>query len=121
MDIGHLNMDTITITDVEVFICVGVPDEERAKPQRLLITISMERDFAKAAAADDLRETIDYHAVSRRVLEFGQGRSWKLIETLACEIARMVVAEHGAACVEVEVKKFILPEAKYVSVRHVHR
>ena len=30
-------MDTITIRDLEVFVCVGVPDEERARPQRLLL------------------------------------------------------------------------------------
>jgi 7,8-dihydroneopterin aldolase/epimerase/oxygenase len=64
-----------------------------------------------------LRETIDYYAVSRRLLAFGEGRSWKLIETLAVDIAAMVLADFGAEAVTVEVKKFIIPEARHVSVR----
>ena len=43
-------MDTITIKDLSVFYCVGVPDKERAKPQRLLLTVEMMLDFSYAAA-----------------------------------------------------------------------
>ena len=110
-------MDTIIISDLEVCYHVGVPDAERAAAQRLLVSVEMERDFTAAAAGDDLRETIDYYAVSRRLLEFGNGRSWKLIEALAVEIARMVVVEFGASTVRVEVKKFIIAEARHVAVR----
>lgn len=110
-------MSTITLTDLEVFYRVGVPDAERAQPQRLLLTVEMQRDFTRAAASDDLRETIDYYAVSRRLLAFGEGRSWKLIEKLAADIAAMVLADFGAEAVSVEVKKFIIPEARHVSVR----
>ena len=110
-------MDTITLCDVSVSCRVGVPDEERAEPQRLLVTVEIERDFRAAAAGDDLRQTINYFEVSRRLLDFAEGRSWKLIETLAAEIAAMVLRDFCAAAVTVEVKKFILPEARYVSVR----
>jgi FolB domain-containing protein len=112
-------MGTITIRDLVVSYHVGVPDAERSKPQRLLITVEMGGDFGPAAQTDDLNRTIDYYAVSQRLLGFGQGRTWKLIETLAVEIADMVRAEFGAASVVVEVKKFIIPEAEYVSVRVV--
>jgi len=112
-----LSIDTITLCDLAVSFRVGVPDEERAQPQRLLITLELERDFTAAAAGDDLRQTIDYFAVSRRVLAFGEGQSWKLIESLAAELAAMVLKEFGAAAVTVEVRKFIVPEARYVSVR----
>ncbi len=110
-------MDTISLTDLEVRYHVGVPDAERAQPQRLLLTVEMQHDFTRAAASDDLRETIDYYAVSRRLLAFGEGRSWKLIEKLAGDIAVMVLADFGAEAVTVEVKKFIIPEARHVSVR----
>ncbi len=110
-------MNIITISDLEVYYHVGVPDAERAQPQRLLLTVEMAHDFATAAAGDDLRATIDYYAVSRRLLALGEGRSWKLIETLACEIAELVLKEFGASEVSVEVKKFILPEARHVAVR----
>lgn len=110
-------MDTIIIHELEVFYRVGVPDEERADAQRLLLTVEMRKDFTAAAKDDDLAATIDYYAVSRKLLKLGDGRTWKLIETLACDIAQIILSEHGAASVTVEVKKFILPEARHVAVR----
>jgi dihydroneopterin aldolase len=82
-----------------------------------LIDVEMGADFTAAAASDDLTRTIDYYAVSRRLLRLGEGRSWRLIEALAVEVAELVLKEYGAAQVAVEVKKFILPEARHVSVR----
>ena len=110
-------MDTITITDLEVFYRVGVPDAERAKPQRLLLTVEMEHDFEAAAQRDNLGGTIDYYAVSQRLLKLGDGREWRLIETLACDIAETVLKEFRPSRVRVEVKKFIIAEARHVSVR----
>ena len=110
-------MDTITISDLEVFCCVGVPDEERAKPQRLLVTVEMTHDFKAAATEDDLVATIDYFAVSQRLLTFGEGMHWNLIETLAVDIAQMVLEDFSPSSVTVEVKKFIIPQARYVSTR----
>lgn len=112
-----MSTDTITLTDLEVHYHVGVPEAERAQPQRLLLTVALQHDFTRAAASDDLCETIDYYALSRRLLSFGQGRSWKLIETLAADLVAMVLADFGATAVTVEVKKFIIPEARHVSVR----
>ncbi|HTH47002.1 MAG TPA: dihydroneopterin aldolase [Candidatus Limnocylindria bacterium] len=110
-------MDLITLTDLEVRYHVGVPDEERASPQRLLLTIEMRSDFTAAAAGDDLTKTIDYYQVSRRLLTFGEGRSWRLIEKLAVDLAEFVLAEFHPTSVSVEVKKFILPETRHVSVK----
>ncbi len=109
--------DTITIQDLEVRYRVGVPEAERAEPQRLLLTVAMELDFTAAATGDELTRTIDYFVVSRRLLGLGEGRSWRLIETLAVDIAGVLLLEYGAARVTVEVKKFILPEARWVAVR----
>jgi maltose-binding protein MalE len=55
-------MDKITICDLEVFYHVGVPNEERAHPQRLLLTVEMAHDLAMAVARDGLAGTIDYPA-----------------------------------------------------------
>ena len=106
----------ISIVDLEVFYHVGVPDEERAKPQRLLLMVGMDFDFSAAVKTDGLAGTIDYFAVSQRLLKFGEGRSWKLIETLAADIADAVLSEFKPASVAVEVKKFPIPQARCVSV-----
>ena len=110
-------MDKIIIKDLEVFYHVGVPDEERAKPQRLLITVEMEHDFSEAARTDDLTKTIDYFSVTQRLLKFGEGRNWKLIERLANDISVFVLNEYQAVAVTVEVKKFIIPETQFVAVK----
>ena len=109
-------MDVIHICDLEVYYRVGVPDAERARPQPLQIDIRMEHGFSLAAKSDDLRETIDYFAVSQRVLKFGEDREWKLIETLADQLAQTILDEFGPASIRVEIKKFIIRECKYVSV-----
>lgn len=109
-------MAKISIVDLEVFYRVGVPDAERAQPQRLLLTVEMESDFSAAAKSDGIADTIDYFAVSQRLLKFGEGREWKLIEKLAADIADVILIEFKPLSVSVEVKKFIIPEAQYVSV-----
>ena len=109
-------MDKISIVDLEVSYRVGVPEAERARPQRLLLTVEMESDFGAAAKSDGIADTIDYYAVTQRLLKFGEGREWKLIEKLASDIAAVVLAEFEPASVSVLVKKFIIPEARHVSV-----
>jgi 7,8-dihydroneopterin aldolase/epimerase/oxygenase len=111
-----MNPGKISIIDLEVFYHVGVPDAERAQPQRLLLTVEMESDFSAAAQSDSIADTIDYFTVTQRLLKFGDGKSWKLIEKLAADIADMVLGEFKPKSVSVEVKKFIIPQARYVSV-----
>ena len=114
-------MSKISIVDLEVFYRVGVPDAERAQPQRLLLTVELESDFTAAAKSDGIADTIDYYAVTQRLLKFGEGREWKLIEKLASDIADTVLKEFKPQSVFVEVKKFIIPQARYVSVSLLRR
>jgi dihydroneopterin aldolase len=109
-------MSRISIVDLEVFYRVGVPDAERAQPQRLLLTIGLEADFSAAAKTDSIADTIDYFAVSQRLLKFGDGKSWKLIEKLAADIADLILSEFKPQSVSVEVKKFPIPQARHVAV-----
>ena len=109
-------MDKIIISELEVFYRVGVTEQERAQPQRLLITVEMVHDFKAAAARDNLAETIDYAAVSERLLHFGADVHWELIETLAADLAAMILDQFSPKQVSVEVKKFCIPQARYVAV-----
>lgn len=109
-------MAKISIIDLEVLYRVGVPDAERAKPQRLLLTVGLESDFSAAAKSDSIVDTIDYYAVTQKLVKFGDGREWKLIEKLAADIADMILTEFKPQAVTVEVKKFVIPQAHHVSV-----
>jgi FolB domain-containing protein len=110
-------MDTIMIKDLGVLCRIGVPDEERAQPQRLLITLEIGGDFSRAAASDDIQHTINYFDVSRRIISLCQEQPYRLLEKLAAEIASLVLNDFGAAHAAVEIKKFILSDARYVSIR----
>ena len=109
-------MSKIAIVDLEVSWCVGVTNEERAKPQRLLVTVDMSYDFSSAAVSDRIEKTINYQKVAEDVLKFGENRSWKLLEKLAANIADLILAQYGPQAVYVEVKKFSIPQARYVAV-----
>ncbi len=109
-------MSKITIVDLEVFYCVGVSDEERAKPQRLLLTVDISFDFSSAVISDRVEKTIDYQRLAEDLLKFGENRSWRLLEKLVSNIADFVLSKHRAQAVYVEAKKFVIPQARYVSV-----
>jgi dihydroneopterin aldolase len=106
----------ISIVELGVLYRVGVPEEERARSQRLLLTVEMNFDFSAAEQSDSIADTIDYFAVSQRLLGFGEGRSWKLIEKLAADIGEMILSEFKPESVTVEVKKIPIQQARHVSV-----
>ncbi|MFM1943777.1 MAG: hypothetical protein RI897_2759 [Verrucomicrobiota bacterium] len=109
-------MDRIRIVDLEVWARVGVPEVERSRAQRLLLSVELHVDVGEAAASDDLSRTVDYGAVSRRLVAWlGEG-SWRLIESMAVGVVELLKAEFGVGRVRVEVKKFVVPQARYVSV-----
>lgn len=109
-------MASINIVDLEVSYSVGLTDEERAKPQRLLLTVNMELDITTAAISDRIEKTINYYAVVQRLLTYGDRRSWRLLERLASDMADLILFEFRPQAVTVEVKKFVIPQARYVSV-----
>jgi dihydroneopterin aldolase len=110
-------MNEIVIKSLAVQACVGVPDEERSRPQRLLIDVVMCPHIPFADLQDDITLTADYDAAARRIAAFAAERPRRLIETLAGEIAGMLLAEFPLDSAEVEIRKFILPETEYVAVR----
>ena len=109
--------DQILIRRLAVSCFIGVPEEERAQEQTLHLTVEMtpEREFCELG--DNIGRTIDYDSVARRIEELTCERPRQLIETLADEIARMILDEYSAREVLVEVEKDILPATDAVIVR----
>ncbi|HYG22593.1 MAG TPA: dihydroneopterin aldolase [Verrucomicrobiae bacterium] len=114
-------MARISIVDLEVFFNVGVTDEERAQPQRLLISVDMTADIAQAAVSDRVEKTINYFEVVQEIIRYGEGRSWKLLERLASNVADLILTKFKPDDVTIEVKKFIIPQTRYVSVTLAQR
>jgi dihydroneopterin aldolase len=110
--------DLIRVIDLEVRARIGVPEAERADSQRLLVSLEMHIDsFARAAAADDVALTVDYFTVTQHVKTVAAERPRHLLETLAEEIASDLLSHFPIPKLTLEIKKFILPDARYVSVK----
>ena len=110
--------DLIRVVDLEVFAHIGVPDAERREPQRLLISLEISSDsFPHAAGTDNLAWTINYFDVVQHVKNLAAKRARKLLETLAEEMAFDLLKTFPIKKITLEIKKFILPDAQYVSVK----
>ena len=113
--------DEIRIEELELMARVGVPDQERAQPQRLTVSLVLQPRNQFGELADDLSRTIDYAAVCEELCRFVSDRQDKLIETLAYEMAEHLLRRFDLLRVELELRKFVLPETKYVAVRVARR
>ena len=100
-----MTRDRITITKLKVPTLVGVTDEERKKPQTVLVTIELELDLKPAGSSDDLGDTVDYGRVTTEVAELVGSSETKLLENLAEKIAAHVCTLTRVDRVTVEVVK----------------
>jgi 7,8-dihydroneopterin aldolase/epimerase/oxygenase len=112
--------DTIEIRRLQVSTLIGVPDEERAIPQTLFVTIRMTPSQGFDGLADDVSRTVDYYAVSQEIEALAAARSRRLIETLAVEIAHYLLENHPLKHVAISIEKQILPNTECVAV-HLER
>ena len=110
-------IDRIHIEQLEVHGRVGVLDSERAEPQRLSLNVTLWPKIAELH--DNIANTVNYSALAECAKEFVNQHDYKLIETLAEEMAAHLLAQFDLRKVELEVRKFVLPDANYVSVTAV--
>ena len=109
--------DQILISNLELSSRIGITAQEREKPQRLTVSLVLhpKRDFS--ALNDRIENTVDYAEVCLRTVSLASRDSRNLIETLAEEIAGMLLADIPLKAVEIELRKYILPETEYVAVK----
>ncbi len=107
--------DTLSITDLEVWTRIGVPDDERSKEQRLLVTVRMTVDSAPIAQDDDIAAGIDYAAVAAGIRNLARTER-RTIERFAEDVATYVIETHRPQRAEVTVRKFVIPGTADVSL-----
>ena len=98
-------MDKIFLDELKVETIIGIWDWERKIRQTVVIDLEMSADIAKAAATDDVADTLNYKSVAKRLQQFVGESSFQLVETLAERIAAIVRDEFGVAWVKVTVHK----------------
>lgn len=107
-------IDCIHIEQLEIRVRVGVPDAERAQPQRLILNVTFWP--RRSEPRDNIADAVNYSEVAVSLKQFVAQRDYRLIETLAEETAGHLLARFPLRKVTVEVRKFVLPDADYVSV-----
>ena len=111
--------DQIHIASLELPVRIGVTEQERLFPQRLTVSLTLYPQDGFDHLEDRIEHTINYSVVCQALRELAAaGRERRLIETFALEIAEAVLSRFGAcAAVDVDLRKYILPDTDYVAVR----
>lgn len=86
-------MDIVYIKELEIGTVIGIYDWEREIRQTISIDLHMATDIRPAAATEDISKTLDYKAVSKRLIAFIEEAEFLLIETMAEAVATIVLAE----------------------------
>jgi len=115
-NVSQLSPDERHIEQLEDFTRVGVPEQERANPQRLTVSISFWLYQQTNDLADHIEQTVNYSSVAEETKNFLRDQSMKLIETLAERLASHLLKSFPIQKVTIELRKFALQDAKYVSV-----
>lgn len=98
-------MDRIFLRELKAEAIIGIFDWERQVRQTVLIDLEMAVDVRKAAASDSIEDTLNYKRVAKRIKEFIDKSSFHLVETLAEQIARLVIDEFHVPWVKVTLNK----------------
>ena len=112
---SHPFSDEIHIEQLEVSSIIGVSEHERKAPQRLTINISFWPRRKTQDMTDTIGDTINYAVVAEETQRFIHDQSVNLIETLADRLATHLLKNFPIQKITVEIRKFPLEHAKYVS------
>lgn len=86
-------MDIVYIRDLKIDTVIGIYDWEREVKQTVSIDLEMGADIRKAAQTDDINDTLNYKAVAKRLIGFVSESKFLLVETMAEQIAQIVMQE----------------------------
>ncbi|MDZ7639644.1 MAG: dihydroneopterin aldolase [Bryobacterales bacterium] len=98
-------IDRIHLFEARIRCRIGVPPEERAQPQEIVLDLSMEKDLRAAALSGDVADTIDYAAVLSTLEAVAASREWVLIESLAEAMCAAILERYPTESVRILLRK----------------
>jgi len=98
-------MDTVFIEGLEIQALIGIYDWERRIRQPLRLDLEMAFDNRRPARTDDIRDTLDYKAISKRLTAYVENSGFGLVETLAERCAQLVLDEFDVAWLRLKLSK----------------
>src|SRR5258706_4115757 len=110
-------MDSILVRDLRVDVLIGIHKCERYVAQTVSIDLDIGLPGTTVFASDKVADTIDYEQVALKIKALASSGHFRLVETLADRIAKLLTDAFKAPWVKVSVAKIgILPNAKFVGV-----
>lgn len=97
--------DKVFIRELTAFASIGAYDWEHTIKQRLVFNIDMAWDFSKAAETDDVQYCLNYAEVSQKVLDFVESQPFKLVETVAYQLAELLQKTYHLTWIRIELHK----------------
>ena len=98
-------MDIVYINGLTVDACIGIYDWERKIRQQIRLDIEMGWDNRPAAKTDDIQYTLNYKEAAKLVEQFVLHSEYELVETLAEEIAVLLIKDMKLPWVKVRLGK----------------
>lgn len=98
-------MDIVFIRELKIEAIIGIYDWERSVRQRIVLDLELACDIRRAAASENVRDTLDYHAISLRLDEFVRAQQFRLLETLAEQCAELLQREFNVAWLRLHAAK----------------
>lgn len=98
-------MNIVYIKGLQAQSVIGVYAWEREIRQTLVLDLEMASDTARAAASDQIADALDYATISSQVISLVEGSEYQLIESLAEEVARMVLKDFGVSWLRLRLSK----------------
>lgn len=115
---NSIDLDKISIEELNLFARVGCTAEERSFPQRLVADIEIALDLATPAKTGNLQDTICYLSLKDAAVAFLSQTEWKLLEQLTSDLSSFILESYPSVqMVTLIIKKFVCPDAKAVSVQ----
>ena len=110
-------MDAIQFRDLRVEALIGIHQRERHVGETVSLDLDIGIPGATVFKSDKVADTIDYEQVALRIRALAGHGHYRLVETLAERIARLLLDDFGAPWVKVSAAKVgILANAKLVGV-----
>ena len=100
-----LKMDMIYLKDLRVDAKIGVWEWERKILQTLVIDLDFAVDIGVASDSDKLDDTVDYKAISDRIMEFVGSSQFNLLEALAENLSKVLMGEFGLPWLRLKINK----------------
>jgi dihydroneopterin aldolase len=97
--------DVIHLSGLEVFAHHGVFEHERQNGQLFVLDVDVEIDSTRAAASDDLGDTVNYAALAQAISDSVAGEPVNLLETLALRVLTTIFGFEHALSAHVTIHK----------------